>query len=73
MKSNLGMWMPKQKDGLNWKVDFTITAGGETHERTKKFRVRDNAQDFINETKKLVADPRNNATAATFKISKIER
>lgn len=57
--SQPGMWMPKQKDGLNWSVGFSFQiVGGErdgqnSGELSKKFRVRKNAIAFIAGLKNL--------------------
>ena len=47
--SRLGVWMPKQKDGKNWEVDFSVIGlcDGELRTGTKKFRVRANALKWI--------------------------
>ena len=51
----LGMWMPKQKDGLNWAVDFSVTkADGATQEGTKKFRVQADAANFCKKVRDLI-------------------
>ena len=73
MSHGPGMWMPKQKDGKNWIVNYTITMDGEDHTQSRKFRVRDNAYVFVNKMKDLVADPRTTATNVTYKVSKIEK
>ena len=66
-----GMWMPKQKEGKNWVVDYTIDMDGKTHTQNRKFRVQEDAYEFVKELKKLVADSRTTATAETHKVSKI--
>ena len=73
MAGQLGMWQPKQKDGKNWIVNYTITMDGEDHVQSRKFRVRDDAQQFVKRAKELVADPRTTATKVVAKISKIEK
>ena len=50
-----GMWMPKQKDGKNWEVTFSITvlnSGERIENRTKGFRIRKNALEWISEIKR---------------------
>lgn len=70
MKSNLGMWMPKQKDGKNWIVNYEIILNGETKRQSRKFRVRHDAQVFINRAKQVLSrDGR--VETASFKLSKI--
>lgn len=73
MAGQLGMWMPKQKDGKNWVVEYTLTMDGVDHAQSRKFRVRDDAQQFVNRAKELVADPRTTASKFVYKISKIEK
>jgi len=71
MTAQLGMWQPKQKDGKNWRVDYTVTTNdGAEHQQSRKFRVRDDAYQFISRAKELVADPRTNAIDITYKVSK---
>lgn len=72
-----GMWMPKQKAGKNWQVEFTVTAlhNNETVSRTKTFRIRANAYEWINRVKQLtievneVKEPE--FSSFTYKVSKI--
>ena len=52
------MWMPKQKDGKNWKVDYTAIHDGELVEQTRKFRVREDAVEFVKRAKKVFAGNR---------------
>lgn len=60
-----GMWMPKQKDGKNWQVDYTVTMDGQDHAQNRKFRVRDDATIFITHAKAVFkANPR--VTAFNF-------
>jgi len=66
--------MPTRKDGKNWIVNYTVTLDdGSTHDQSRKFRVRDDAQAFINNAKRLITDPRSNAVKITHTISKIEK
>lgn len=51
--SQLGMWMPTQKEGLNWQVIFTCIENGEEYTTTKKYRVRQNAQDGISRIRQI--------------------
>ena len=55
-----GMYMPTQKDGKNWEITFSITvlkdgagmkAGDRIENRTKGFRVRQNALEWIKDIK----------------------
>ena len=66
-----GMWMPKQKDGKNWKVDYEFTfKNGEVKGNNRKFRVRADAQRFVQMAKDSTS--RDDRLAKTkFKISKI--
>jgi len=48
-----GKWMPKQKDGKNWQVDFTCIENGEQYTVSKRFRVRQDAQDEIHRVRGL--------------------
>ena len=67
-----GMWQPKQKDGKNWIVNYTVTLDGEEHQQHRKFRVREDARIFIdNATKNLERDER--VTSSNFQLSKIEK
>ena len=53
--SKPGMWMPKQKDGKNWEVIFSVEviySGEKIVDRRKSFRVQDDARQFINEVRK---------------------
>jgi hypothetical protein len=69
-----GMWMPKQKDGKNWIVNYTITkADGTVGQQSRKFRVRDDAHRFINRAKELRDDPRTDIVKFEHKVSKIEK
>jgi hypothetical protein len=65
MAGQLGMWQPKQKDGKNWQVDYTITLDGNVHNQSRKFRVRDDATDFI-KTSKNTLDRNDNVTHYKF-------
>jgi hypothetical protein len=77
MSSQLGQWMPKQKDGKNWKVDFTVTTlhNNETVTRTKTFRVREDAQDWVKVIKNRTVEANEVHTPTfsgfTYKVSKI--
>ena len=53
MAGHLGMWMPKQKDGKNWQVDYTATHDGEVVNQSRKFRVREDATAFIKNAKEV--------------------
>ena len=74
-----GMWMPKQKDGKNWKVDFTLTLlnPSETVTRTKTFRIRANAYDWINDIKSWTVEAGEKHTPLysdfTYKVSKLNQ
>tara|TARA_Y100001963_G_C6455637_1_gene297803 strand:+ start:255 stop:488 length:234 start_codon:yes stop_codon:yes gene_type:complete len=49
------MWMPHQKDGKNWEVTFSITvlkSGKRIENRTKGFRIRQNALNWIKDIKR---------------------
>lgn len=61
-----GMWMPKQKDGKNWQVDYTAIHDGELVEQSRKFRVRDDALEFIKYAKGVFA---NNTRVREFKFN----
>ena len=65
-----GMWMPKRKYGKHWQVSYSLTVGRETHEKTRKFRVKADARDFVDYVKSL--SKRNpDITNFTFKIEKL--
>lgn len=54
-----GMWMPKQKSGDNWAVTYSInmiSSGVRIKSGTKKFRIRQNALDWIREVKALTVE-----------------
>lgn len=51
-----GMWMPKQKDGKNWIVEYEVTVSGKVHNQSRKFRVKSDAQRFITSSKKTFKD-----------------
>lgn len=51
--SRLGVWMPKQKDGKNWKVDWVVEDNQGIKEGTRTFRVKANAQNWINKTRNI--------------------
>ena len=68
--SGPGMWMPKQKEGKNWVVNYTIVLNSKPHEQSRKFRVRADAYDFIEESKRqLSRDSR--VTSSKFKVEKL--
>ena len=61
------MWMPKQKDGKNWIVSYSVKMNGKTHNADRKFRVKSGALDFIKDsTKTLKKDDR----VTSFKFDK---
>lgn len=72
MSGQLGMWMPKQKDGKNWIVNYTITLDGEDHNQSRKFRVREDASDFVKQSK-LTLSRDDRVSSSKFKISKLEQ
>jgi len=62
-----GMWMPKQKDGKNWIVSYSITMNGKTTKVDRKFRIKSDASNFIKDsTKTLKKDDR----VTSFKFDK---
>ena len=62
-----GMWMPKQKDGKNWIVAYSITMNGKTTKVDRKFRIKSDAFNFIKDsTKTLKKDDR----VTSFKFDK---
>jgi hypothetical protein len=62
-----GMWMPKQKDGKNWIVAYSITMNGKTTKVDRKFRIKSDASNFIKDsTKTLKKDDR----VTSFKFDK---
>lgn len=74
-----GMWQPKQKDGRNWAVTFSvdrIDTNEEIRDRVKTFRVRADAYLWIERMKALTieANQRVDATMKnfTYKVSKIK-
>ena len=68
--SGPGMWMPKQKEGKNWEVIYSGKINGEDFSQSRKFRIRADAQDFINDSKPLFArDER--VSDVSFKIGSI--
>lgn len=67
-----GMWMPKRKDGKNWIVDYTVTLNGEDHSQSRKFRVRQDAYDFI-ESAKATLERDDRVSSSKFNISKLEK
>ncbi len=72
--STLGMWQPKQKDGKNWIVRYTVEAlDGAKHGQSRKFRVRSDAYDFIEQTKRLLPDVARVPAiqSFTYKVSKL--
>ena len=53
--SKPGMWMPKQKDGKNWEVIFSVEviySGEKIVDRRKSFRVQEDARRWIAEMRK---------------------
>lgn len=51
-----GMWMPKQKDGKNWELFFSVevlASGEKIVDRRKSFRVQADAYDWIAKMKNL--------------------
>lgn len=69
------MWMPKQKDGKNWRVRFIAkTVEGDQHEGTKKFRVRQDAYNWIKEMQRVTFEVKKEHQIFTwFKATKPER
>jgi hypothetical protein len=64
--------MPKQKDGFNWRVDYTVTIDGVTKSNNRKFRVTADARGFVTAARaKFTSDPR--VTTFKFTTSKIEK
>ena len=62
-----GMWMPKQKDGKNWIVAYSITMNGKTTKVDRKCRIKSDASNFIKDsTKTLKKDDR----VTSFKFDK---
>jgi hypothetical protein len=57
--SGPGMWMPKQKDGKNWELYFSLTvvATGEViTDRRKSFRVVADARNWVKIVKNLTVE-----------------
>ena len=68
--SGPGMWMPKQKSGKNWSVDYTIVINGESNTCERKFRVKEDAAHFVTQSKRTLSlDER--VTEYTFKVRKL--
>jgi len=65
-----GMWMPKQKEGKNWIVKYSITINGKVHKQTRKFRIRADATDFIKHAKGVLKS-NDDATNWKFTIEKL--
>ena len=54
-----GMWMPKQKYGKNWELNFSVTLlndGTSIVDRRKSFRVKADAAEWIREMKRLTIE-----------------
>jgi len=61
--SGPGMWMPKQKTGKNWIVNYTVTLNGAKHICARKFRVKSDATDFVRDSKNTL---RKNSDVSSF-------
>ena len=69
--SHIGMYQPKQKDGINWVVDFTIELkDGQTRSGHREFRVREDAQRFIAYVKGTKNEIGNGYASGKMTISK---
>ena len=66
-----GMWMPKQKEGKNWVVNYTVVVNGESKDSARMFRVRQDAVDFVAEAKSLFSKDKR-VSSSKFSISKID-
>ena len=69
--------MPKQKDGKNWKVDFTVTklSDGEKVTSTQTFRVRADAYTWVENVARLTVEAGQVKEPSfkdfTYKVSKL--
>ena len=68
--SSPGMWMPKQKDGKNWIVSYSGIANGEAFNQDRKFRVREDARDFVDHIGRTERNA-DNLTIDSISINKI--